>query len=237
MSSIQTGGDSKTDQAKETAQQATQQAKETAQQATQQARGRVSDQVDQRSTQAGEQATDVAQALRQSAQQLREQGKESAAKPMEQTAERVERAGTWLRESSGDQILHDVEDFGRSKPLAVLAGGAVVGFALSRLLKASSSQRYEQRTSSGDYPRRFGGYGSSGRYGSTGGYGTAGYGTAGYGTAGTPTGPYGTPDVTDPVEPPITAPPAGGRITREPGYDTDTGTDTGAVSPREAGGL
>src|SRR5919202_870901 len=108
----------------------------------QEARGRVRDQVDQRSTEAGEQATSVAQAIRQSAQQLREQGKDSAAKPLDQAAQQVEKAGSWLTNSSGDQILHDVEDFGRSKPLVVLAGGAVVGFALSRLLKASSTQRY-----------------------------------------------------------------------------------------------
>jgi gas vesicle protein len=147
MSSTPTGGDSRTDQAKETAQQATDQAKQTAQQATQQARGRVSDEVDRRSTEAGQQASSVADAFRQSAQQLREDGKEGVAKPVEQVADRVEKAGSWLERSSGDDILRDVEDFGRSKPLVALAGGAVVGFALSRLLKASSTQRYQQRGS------------------------------------------------------------------------------------------
>jgi acyl-CoA reductase-like NAD-dependent aldehyde dehydrogenase len=161
MTGTQTDGPSTTDQAKETAQQATQQAKdtaqqatqqakETAQQATQQARGRIRDEVDRRSTEVGEQATSAADAIRQSAQQLREQGKETAAKPMEQAAQRVERAGSWLRDASGDKILQDVEDFGRRQPLAVVAGGIAVGFALSRLLKASSSRRYEQRaTASG----------------------------------------------------------------------------------------
>jgi hypothetical protein len=129
--------------------QATQQAKETAEQAAGQARDRVRSEVDRRSTEAGDQATSVADAMRQSAQQLREQGKEGAAKPMENVAERVERAGSWLRESDGDSILRDVEDFGRRQPMAVIAGGMVVGFALSRLLKASSTKRYEASRSNG----------------------------------------------------------------------------------------
>jgi hypothetical protein len=134
MASTQTG-DSTAEQVKERAQAATQQASE-------QARGRVRDEVDRRSTEAGEQATTVAEAIRQSAQHLREQGNAQAAKPIEQAADRVERAGHWLRDSDGDRILRDVEDFGRRNPLAVVAGGLAAGFALSRLLKASSSERY-----------------------------------------------------------------------------------------------
>jgi hypothetical protein len=130
MASTQTG-DSTADQAKQRAQEATDQAK-----------GRVRDEVDRRSTEAGEQATSVADAIRQASQQLREQGKDQAAKPMEQAAQRVESAGRWLRDSDGDRILHDVEDFGRRNPLAVAAGGLAIGFALSRLLKASSTNRY-----------------------------------------------------------------------------------------------
>jgi hypothetical protein len=152
MTSTQAGGDSRADQAKETAQQATEQAKQTAQQATQQARGRVRDEVDRRSTDAGQQASSMADAFRQSAQHLREQGKDGVAKPVEQVADRVQSAGSWLERSSGDDILRDAEEFGRSKPMVVLAGGAVVGFALSRL-------RYQEST----YPAA-----SSPGYGSTG---------------------------------------------------------------------
>src|SRR3954451_20813647 len=137
MASTQTG-DSTTDQVKEKAQQAGDQAK-----------GRVRDEVDRRSTEAGEQATTVADAIRQASQQLREQGKEQAAKPMEQAAQRVESAGQWLRDSDGDRILRDVENFGRSNPLAVAAGGLVIGFALSRVLKASSSERYRSTSTDG----------------------------------------------------------------------------------------
>jgi hypothetical protein len=143
MASTQTG-DSTTDQVKDKAQQAGEQAKD----AAQQAKGRVRDEVDRRSTEAGEQATSVADAIRQASQQLREQGKDQAAKPMEQAAQRVESAGQWLRDSDGDRILGDVEDFGRRNPLAVAAGGLAIGFALSRLLKASSSDRYRGTSTS-----------------------------------------------------------------------------------------
>jgi hypothetical protein len=59
----------------------------------------------------------------------------------------VERAGSWLQESDGDRIMRDVEDFARRQPLLVVAGGMVAGFALSRLLKASSRDRYDRRGS------------------------------------------------------------------------------------------
>jgi vacuolar-type H+-ATPase subunit H len=224
MSSTQAGGDSRTEQAKETAQQATEQAKQTAQQATQQARGRVSDEVDRRSTEAGQQASSVADAFRQSAQQLRQEGKEGVAKPVEQVADRVQRAGSWLERSSGDDILSDVEDFGRSKPLAVLAGGAVVGFAISRLLKASSTQRYQQRSAGGYAGQAGRGYPSTG-YGTSTGYGPGGTGTTGV--------PYGSPGVGNGERIPATTP--------EPPITPGTSSgELGSVSPespRGTGGI
>ena len=120
------------------------QAKEKAQEAGARARSRVRDEVDRRSTEAGDQAGTAAQALRDTSQRLREEGNEPVANGMEQVAQRVERAGDWLRESDGDRIMREVEDFGRRNPLAVMAGGLALGFAASRLLKASSRRRYEE---------------------------------------------------------------------------------------------
>ena len=137
-----TGGTA-TDQAREKAQEVGAQAKEKAQEAGAQARSRVRDEVDRRSTEAGEQAGSAAQALRDASSRLRDEGKEPVARGLEQVADRVDRAGGWLRESDGESILRDVEDFGRRNSLAVMAGGLVIGFAASRLLKASSRRRYE----------------------------------------------------------------------------------------------
>ncbi|HEX2161730.1 MAG TPA: hypothetical protein VHF88_07905 [Thermoleophilaceae bacterium] len=122
--------------------QAQEKAKEVAGQAQEQVRGRVSEQVDQRSTQAGEQVRGTAEDVRSFAQQLREQGKDKPAQYAEQAADRAERLGGYLQDADGDRILHDVEDFGRRNPWAVVAGGVALGLVASRMLKASSSQRY-----------------------------------------------------------------------------------------------
>jgi hypothetical protein len=119
------------------------QAREKAQEVGAQARDRVREQVDRRSTQAGEQAGSAAQALREASQKLRQDGNEPVAKGMERVADRVDSAGGWLRDSDGDAILRDVEDFGRRNPLAIVVGGVAFGFAASRLVKASSRRRYE----------------------------------------------------------------------------------------------
>ena len=133
------GPSSNTEQAKEKAQ-------EKAQQAKGQAASRVRDQVDQRSTQAGQQVSTTASDIRSVADQLRDQGKDQPAKLAEQAAQRAETLGDYLQRSDGDTILSDVEDFGRRQPWAVIAGGLALGFAASRFLKASSSRRYESRS-------------------------------------------------------------------------------------------
>ncbi len=131
-------------EAKEQAKQQAEQVKQQALQAGGQAKGRLREQVDQRSTQAGERVGSTAQDVRSVAEELRKQGKDQPAKLAEQAADRVERVGGYLKESDADRILGDIEDFGRSKPWAIALGGLVLGFAASRFLKASSSQRYQQ---------------------------------------------------------------------------------------------
>jgi hypothetical protein len=139
-----------TAQATDKAQEVAGQAKEKAQEAAGQAKGRVREQVDQRSTEAGQQVSTTAGDLRSVGDELRKQGKDTPAKLAEQAADRTERLGSYLTESDADRILHDVEDFARKQPWAVVAGGLALGFAASRLLKASSSQRYQQRSDGRD---------------------------------------------------------------------------------------
>jgi hypothetical protein len=123
----------------------TEQAKEKAQEGAQQAKRGLKNQVDQRSTQAGERVSSMAGDARSVAEELRNQGKEQPAKLAEQAAQRVESLGDYLQRSDGDTILGDIEDFGRQRPWAVIAGGLALGLVASRFLKASSSRRYEQR--------------------------------------------------------------------------------------------
>jgi gas vesicle protein len=138
-----------TGQAQEKAQQVAGQAQEKVQEAAGQAKGQLRTQVDQRSTQAGEQITSQASDIRTVAQQLREQGKDQPAKIADQAADRVERVGSYLSDASPDRLLHDLEDFGRRQPWAIALGGLALGFAASRVLKASSQERYETRSGGG----------------------------------------------------------------------------------------
>jgi hypothetical protein len=129
---------------REKAQEVAGQAQEKVQQAAGEAKTRMREQVDQRSTDAGQRVQATAGDIRSVGEELRKQGKEQPAKLADQVAERAERMGGYLERSDGDTILRDAEDFGRRQPWAVMLGGLALGFAASRLLKASSSNRYQQ---------------------------------------------------------------------------------------------
>ena len=51
-------------------------------------------------------------------------------------AQKIERLAGDLREKKVGELLSTAADFGRSQPVAMLAGAALVGFALSRVIKA-----------------------------------------------------------------------------------------------------
>lgn len=124
----------------------------------QQGRSKLSDTLDERTTQAGGQARQMAQALRRSGEQLREQGEgRQVAGVTEGAADRIERLGGYLERASGDELLRDAEDFARRRPWMVAGLGLMVGLAASRFLKASSERRYDSA--------------QSGRYRSNDGYG------------------------------------------------------------------
>ena len=107
-----------------------------------QARRGFRDQVDRRSTEAGERISSQAGDVRSVAEELRRQGKDTPARLADQLADRAERFAGYLERTDGDRILRDVEDYARRNPWAVAASGLVAGFAASRFLKASSGQRY-----------------------------------------------------------------------------------------------
>ena len=143
QTSTPNGGAEEQQPVQQKVQEAGRQAQEQAQQVAGQAKDRVRGQVDQRSTQAGEQIASQANDGGTIADQLREQGKDKPAQLAEQAAKHTERVGSYLRESDADRILNDVEDFARQRPWAVVAGGIALGMAASRFLKASSSGRYQ----------------------------------------------------------------------------------------------
>ncbi len=127
---------------KSAAESVKEQGQEAAGNASAKAQEAVRSQVDQRSTQAGEQLNSLASDLRSVGDQLRENDNDPGAKIAGQVAERAEQAGRYLSDADAQRILADVEDLGRRQPWLALAGGIAIGIAGARFLKASSSQRY-----------------------------------------------------------------------------------------------
>ncbi len=72
---------------------------------------------------------------------LSDQGMDTAAQLATRAADLTQRAADYLRDSTPQQILEDVEDMGRRQPWAMLVGGLVVGFAASRFVRASTAHR------------------------------------------------------------------------------------------------
>jgi hypothetical protein len=134
-----------TGKAQEKAQEVAGEAQEKARDAAGKAQESVRQQVDSRTTQAGEQVSGHAQDLRSVGEELRKQGKDTPAKLADRAAEQTEKVGSYLKDSDPDKMLHDVEDFGRQRPWAVMAGGVALGVVAARFLKASSRNRYQQR--------------------------------------------------------------------------------------------
>ena len=138
------GGDSVAEQAKEkvqeTAGQMQQRVGEKAQEMRGQAAGGIKQQLDSRSTDAGDQVSAIGDAIRRVGEQLREEGQEAPARYARQVAQPVERLGRYLTEADGERILRDVEQFARRRPWATAAGGLAIGFVVARFIKASSTE-------------------------------------------------------------------------------------------------
>lgn len=139
-------------EAQEKAQEVAGQAQEKARDAAGKAQEGVRQQVNDRTTQAGERVAGTAQDLRSVGEELRKQGKDTPAKLADRAAEQTEKVGSYLKDSGPDEMLRDVEDFGRERPWAVLAGGIALGVVAARFLKASSRNRYHQQRSNGARP-------------------------------------------------------------------------------------
>jgi ElaB/YqjD/DUF883 family membrane-anchored ribosome-binding protein len=136
-----TGGDaSLTAQAQEKVQQ-------TAQQASSTAARYVREQTETRGQQVATELQHVAGALRRSSHALHADGHTQAGQSIEMVTDRIEGLRRYLGGTGGDQMLRDLESFGRRKPWGMIGLGMGVGIAASRVLKASSSRRFEPQQS------------------------------------------------------------------------------------------
>ena len=121
-------------------------AQNTAQQGAGQAQEKLREQLNERSSQVAAKINAQASDMRSVSAALREQGKHGPAGAADRIAGYAENVGGYLRDKDSDQLLADMEDFGRRQPWAIAAGGLTLGFIASRFLKASSNRRYQTRT-------------------------------------------------------------------------------------------
>jgi len=123
--------------AKEKAREVAGQARQQAQAVAGQAKDKAAAQVDERSTQLGQQIGTQAQSLDGVAEELRRQGKDGPAKIAEQVGQRVKDVGGHLEQADGASLVTAAVDAARENPAAAAAAGAAAGFVAGRLLKAS----------------------------------------------------------------------------------------------------
>lgn len=150
------GSPPETSDIKEKAQEATGSAQEKASDAAGKAQDTVRRELDERTSQAGEKVSGTAADIRSIGEELRKQGKDGPGKLADRAAEETEKVGSYLSGNGPDQMLHDLEDFGRRRPWALLAGGLIAGAAAARFLKASSRSRYEGRSRNVGTPSQLG---------------------------------------------------------------------------------
>ena len=109
----------------------------------------IREQLDQRSTQAGEQLQSIGKTLQSGANQLRSEGKDVPARIVEEVARRADDVGGYLQSAEADRILGDIEGFARRRPWLTAGVGALAGFLASRFVKASGNRRYAGAHSNG----------------------------------------------------------------------------------------
>jgi hypothetical protein len=112
-------------------------ARDAGRQAAYDARTAAREQLDKRSSAAGERVGEAAGDARGVADHLRSTGREGPARLADEAAERMDRFAAYLRESDTDRILDDIRRVGRTQPAVLVAGAAVVGVVVGRLVKAS----------------------------------------------------------------------------------------------------
>jgi hypothetical protein len=139
--------------AKEKAQAIAGEAKGHAQAAAEQAKARAAAQVDEKSTQVGQQVASQAEALEGVAGELRNQGKDGPAKVAEQAAEKVRNVGDYLEQADGEKLVGAAQQVARDNPAAAAAVGAAAGFAAGRVIKASLDDDGEDEPAASDEPQ------------------------------------------------------------------------------------
>ena len=113
-------------QVSDTARQTMTQATETAKQQANRQLDKVSDGLEQ-----------VAQTLHQAGDSLRENNQAAVGTYVDKAAGQIERASTYVRVRSVEEIIEDVQGYARREPVVTIGVALGIGFIAARLLKAS----------------------------------------------------------------------------------------------------
>ena len=106
------------------------------------ARGLVMDQIDRRTTDAGQMLDTHVNNLRNMSKSMRDQGLGPTAGVVDYAANRLGSVSSYLTNTDGDRIVHDVESVAREHLMVTGAVGFLIGLTTARLLKASAADRY-----------------------------------------------------------------------------------------------
>ena len=103
----------------------------------------INSQIEQRSTQLGEQVSDAAQAIREVGSELEKRGRGTyVANGANAVATYIERVGTYLEKADATTLGSDFESLARQQPGLVGALAFAGGFVASRILRVSTTSRF-----------------------------------------------------------------------------------------------
>jgi hypothetical protein len=100
------------------------------------------DQIDRRTTDAGQMLDTHVNNLRTMSQSMRDQGLGATAGVVDYAANRLGTVSGYLTNTDGDRIVHDLEQVAREHTMVTGAIGLLLGLTAARVLKASASDRY-----------------------------------------------------------------------------------------------
>jgi hypothetical protein len=111
---------------------------------TGQAMGRKAEDIANRSKDAGADAIAGAARAAQTVADSVAQDSPALAEYVRAASQKIDRLARDLHEKKVGELLSSAAEFGRSQPVVLLAGAALVGFALSRLIKAGATEPTQQ---------------------------------------------------------------------------------------------
>ena len=129
------------DQAKEQAQKVVGQTQQKAGEVIGQAKDRTKSWAEDQKSAVAQGLSDIALAVTETGENLRGRGPDTYGKyaaVTDQAAELVDNASAYLRDTSVDQMIGQVEGFGKREPMLFLVGAAALGFLAARFLKSSN---------------------------------------------------------------------------------------------------